>query len=155
MVEGLDTVPWVAGIAFVICWFFRLWWVAALITAGVIAMAIQGAGSDLRFDTLLVGGLAVAIPAFSGARKIHAQTQGGSIRSGHASAKWPQILEAAAPPWTTPRLIAMIHDRQRRSGAASRPTPSTPASSRPRRTFHWTHIPWGRLWFSRAFGAKR
>ena len=67
MVDGLDTVLWVGGIAFVICWFFRLWWVAALITAGVIAMAIQGAGSDLRLDTLLVGGLVAAIPAFSGA----------------------------------------------------------------------------------------
>jgi len=67
MVEGVDTVLWVAGVAFFVCWFFRLWWVAALTTAGVIAMGIQGAGSDLRLDVLLLGALAVSIPAFAGA----------------------------------------------------------------------------------------
>jgi hypothetical protein len=62
MVDGLDTVLWVAGIAFLLSLFFRLWWVAALITAGVVAMFSQ----SQRFDFMLIGALVTGIPAFVG-----------------------------------------------------------------------------------------
>ena len=67
MVEGLSTVLWVAGIAFALSFFFRLWWIAALITAGVVAMEVQSAGTGLSLNALLYGGLPIAIPAFAGA----------------------------------------------------------------------------------------
>jgi hypothetical protein len=63
MIEGLDTVLWIAGICFVICLFFRSWWVAALIIAGITAIAAQQ-GAPLQ--TLLVGAAAIGVPALGG-----------------------------------------------------------------------------------------
>ncbi|GAM96628.1 hypothetical protein U91I_00248 [alpha proteobacterium U9-1i] len=61
MPDGIDTVLWVAGIAFVICTFMRSWWVAGLVSAAAIAM-----GWQLPLQTLLIGALAIGLPAFGG-----------------------------------------------------------------------------------------
>ena len=65
MVDGFDTILWVAGISFVVCWFFRLWWVAALVTIALIGMVAQGGGAP--FTSLLLFGLVMGIAAFGGA----------------------------------------------------------------------------------------